>query len=414
MHARRNVTWVCAVLIAGLGTSWAGPAHGAPPPDRAAAAQAVNAFGFEILRQAGQPNENLLVSPSSIATALAMVRAGAQGRTLVQMDAALHLAGIAGVDAGFGAIQGSLQIGSSGQGTAEGILRAANGLWAQEGYPFLPAFRRTAEGPYRGKVSSADFAKDPERARRAINGWVEEVTADKIQNLIPQGGVGTDTRLVLANALYFKNKWGQPFDPNHTHEDDFFVRGKTKAEVPTMSRTGKYQYAETGTLQLLGMGYAGGDCTMWIVLPKERNGLATVERSLTAESLWTLEHQARFADVMIALPTFTFRSQMALSGALKALGMTDAFGRDADFSTMTGGKDLKLAEVYHQTYVAVAEEGTEAAAATAATMELLAARKDPNRPKPITFIADHPFLVFIQHDATGVTLFQGRVTDPKP
>jgi serine protease inhibitor len=119
-------------------------------------------------------------------------------------------------------------------------------------------------------------------------------------------------------------------------------------------------------------------------------------------------------DVIVALPKFTFRSQMGLSGALKALGMTDAFGRAADFSKMTGTRDLKLAEVYHQTYVAVAEEGTEAAAATAAPMELLASRMEPDREKPIPFIADHPFLVFIRHDATGVTLFQGRVTDPEP
>jgi serpin B len=404
--------WLCGVLLVGLVWS-TGPVHGAPPPDRATVAQAVNAFGFGVMRQAGQGSENLLVSPYSIATALAMVRAGAQGRTLTQMDAGLGLGGIAGVDAGFGAIQGSLQSLKNGKGKGEGILRAANGLWAQEGYSFLPAFRQTAEGPYRGKVHSADFTKEPERARRAINGWVEEVTADKIMDLIPKDGVGANTRLVLANALYFKDTWDRPFEASHTHDDVFFVRGKTKDAVPTMSRRGRYLYAETEALQLLALPYTGRDSTMWIVLPKKRDGLGKVEGSLTAEGLWALERTATLTDVVVALPKFTFRSRMGLSGALKALGMTDAFGRDADFSKMTGGKDLKLAEAYHQTYLAVAEEGTEAAAATAATMELTTARQ-PEGPQPVTFIADHPFLLFIRHEATGVTLFQGRVTTPKP
>ena len=404
--ARILIGW----LLVGLCAS---PGYGEDPQPTAPIGQAVTDFGFDVVRRVGRPTENLLVSPYSLATALAMVRSGAKGKTLEQMTQVLHLTGIPGsVDHRFGALQQQI-VGTGENRASSGALRVANGLWAQAGYPFLPAFQQTAEEAYRAQVASADFKKNPDGERQAINGWVAKATADKILDLIPAGGVTQDTRLVLANALYFKNDWEKKFDPHQTHDTDFFVRGGTKAQVSTMSLHRLFAYAETDALKLLQMPYASGGCSMWIVLPKQQNGLGGVEQSLIPNMLDDIMRKAKIEDVVVSLPKFTFRSRFRLADTLRALGMPDAFSREADFSGMTAGKELKLAEVYHQTYVAVAEQGTEAAAATAASMMLAMAPQNPDLPKPVLFIADHPFLVFIRHDASGAMLFQGRVTDPR-
>ncbi len=414
-QARRNTGWILGLIVLGIVGGWRGAAHAATAGPPAEAAGAVNAFGFDLIRQLGRPEENVLISPYSIETALAMTRAGALGRTAEQMGRVLHLAGSGGaINAAFANLQTAVQEQPKPAQRATGALRVANGLWAQDGFPFQPAFRQTAEQVYGAQANAVDFQGNPEGARQAINGWVSKVTEGKIVDLVPGGGVSSLTRLVLVNALYFKSAWAFEFSPHATHVDTFYVGGRQESGVSTMHLREKLFIAETDALQCLQLPYASGQASMWIVLPRKRDGLAALERWITPERLDELGGKASFQDVAVALPRFTFRSEFSLSTALKALGMRDAFGPEADFSGMTTGKDLKLSEVYHQTYVAVTEQGTEAAAATAARMDLPTARIGREGPRPVFFTADHPFLVFIRHDASGVVLFQGRVTNPNP
>jgi len=391
----------------------AGPCMGAAVPERVPVGRAVSAFGFDVFREAGKPGENLLVSPYSLATALAMVRAGSQGRTFVQMDAALRLAGIGAVDRGFAALQDSLQTTVSVVGRPSNTIRVTNGVWVDAGFPILPGFRQTAEGPYTARVTAADFRRRPEPTRVEVNGWVADQTEGKIKDLIPAGGVTDLTRLLLVNALYFKNAWEKPFDRAATSDEAFFLQGTQEASVPTMHLRRLFLYGASESLQLLQMRYESGDTSMWIVLPKQRDGLLGVESWLTADRLEALVRDAAMQDVAVALPKFTFRSTFALAKTLTALGMRDAFDGHADFSALSTSKELCLSEVYHQTFVDVTEHGTEAAAATAASMSLAMAMPR-ERPNPIPFVADHPFLVFIRHDPSGAILFQGRVTNPRP
>jgi serine protease inhibitor len=396
------------------------PAAEAPPAQPKVVAGNTE-FAWDLYRQlVGLPEPkkaagNLFFSPYSISTALAMTYAGARGQTEAQMRDTLRFFD---PQADFHAEFGRLEQILNKQGLkGDYQLAVANALWMQKDFSFLEAFLHLARDQYSAKLETVDFKIDAEGVRQIINTWVESKTNDRIKDLIPAGMLDAATRLVLTNAIYFKGDWAEKFDKERTQDDLFTVStytvedGKPKIEyskvqVPMMTRKDEFAYGENEICHLLQLPYRGGDLSMVILLPNEQD-LFGLEQALTPENLKAWTDGLRKREVEVYLPRFTMTYECQLSQTLAAMGMPEAFSSMADFSGMTGGKDLFISDVIHKAFVEVNEEGTEAAAATGVAMKLTAMPLPP----PV-FRVDRPFVFAIMDNGTGSILFIGRVTDP--
>ncbi|KPJ51062.1 MAG: hypothetical protein AMJ41_00345 [candidate division Zixibacteria bacterium DG_27] len=364
-----------------------------------------NAFALDLYAQLKKEQGNLFFSPFSISTALGMTYAGARGNTERQMAEVLHFElGQEGLHPAFRELFMEL---NSRPGGRRYELSVANALWGQKGYRFLEEFRELVRKNYGGGLNQVDFVKARETARRTINTWVEGETRGKITDLLKPGIINSWTRLVLTNAIYFKGYWASRFKEELTQEAPFTLVTGGKVNVPMMHLNGEFRYMEMDDLQALELPYLGGDLSMVVFLPKETDGIRNFEPSLTAGSLKKWLVRFREQEVLVALPKFKMTCDFRLDQALKSMGMTDAF-EEADFSGMTGRKELFIAAVVHKAFVEVNEEGTEAAAATAVVME-----KGAVGQRPPVFRADHPFLFLIRDLRSNSILFLGRVMDPR-
>jgi len=371
--------------------------------DLGSVVDANNQFAFELYWQYKSKDGNIFFSPYSISSALAMTYEGARGKTADEIQAVFHFP-----KDGSARQESFLKVYNQiNKKDKKYQLHTANALWAQKDYPFLEDYFKLVEKYYGGKITSLDFVKETEKSRLTINRWVEEQTNDKIKDLVPRGSVGSDTRLVLTNAIYFKGFWLKQFDKKDTEEKDFRVSPGNTVKSQMMHSTGKgmeFNYAETDKLQILELPYEGEELSMLILLPKE-NSLESVEGSLNAEKLSKLKGLLRKEEVDIYMPKFKFETKYFMAEDLCRMGMPTAFSGSADFSGMTGKRDLFISQVIHQAFVDVNEEGTEAAAATAVIMKM-------GLSEIRTFKADHPFIFVIQERETGNILFLGRVVNP--
>ena len=364
-----------------------------------------NAFAFDMYKKLalGGQGENVFFSPFSISAAMGMTYAGAKGNTEKQMASTLHFSLPQGdLHAAFSLLSDQLEP-AEGKGYK---LSIANALWGQRGYPFTTDFLSLVNKNYGGGFRVVDFANDTESSRQTINRWVESKTNDKIKDLLQQGDVTYLTRLVLTNAIYFKGDWAAKFKKEETRTAPFYVRPDQTVEVPMMRQTGRFSYAAVAGGQVLEMPYVGSELSMVVLLPKDgADGLGTELTPVLLDSwLDALSEQA----VAISLPRFKLQTRYGLADTLAGMGMPDAFELPpADFSGMTGGKDLYITKVIHQAFIEVNEEGSEAAAATGVVMGMKSAPVVVNE-----FKADRPFVFLIRHKATGAILFLGRVANP--
>jgi serpin B len=367
-------------------------------------------FGLELFGQLRQQEGNLFYSPYSISTALAMTYAGARGETAAEMAKTLHFAlPQEQLHPAFGQIVKQI----NGDGSKRGYqLSTANALWGQKGYPFLPDFLSLTRTNYGAGLKEVDFANATEQARQTINAWVEKETQDKIKELLKVGILTPDTRLVLTNAIYFKGSWASQFKKDQTRPEPFFQSAQNKIQAPLMHQTHAYGYLDAGTFQILEMPYVGKELSMVVLLPKKLDGLADLEKSLTADRLDDWLKRLHTEDVIVTLPKFKTTGEFSLADALKSLGMKQAFDENtANFKGLNGGKEpLFISAVVHKAFVDVNEEGTEAAAATGVIIARPTAVIDP-KPTPV-FRADHPFVFLIRDRTSGSILFLGRLADP--
>jgi serine protease inhibitor len=382
-------------------------------------------FAAELYAQLSQADGNVFFSPHSISTALAMTYAGARGNTEAEMAKTLHFAlpntpapgtkpvRIITLHSAFRALAADIMRKPRhlGKGQTPLELSIANALWPQKDYTFLPDYLKHVAASYGAAPQALDYKTDPDGARKIINDWVAGKTKDRIKDLLAKGTVTELTRLVLTNAVYFKGGWQHQFKKAATKDAAFWASANKSVSVPTMHQTEHFGYRDTTTYQTLTMPYAGNTKSMTILLPKKRDGLADVVKALKPAELYALARSGARAKVQVSLPKFKFESQFHLGETLQAMGMKDAFkGRGvADFSGMTGTRDLHISKVVHKAFVAVDEEGTEAAAATAVVLEA----ESVQAPEPtMVFNADHPFLFVIRDNTTGAILFMGRVVNP--
>jgi serpin B len=401
-------TLALLLSVAGL-TIGGSQAEGAASP----VAESSAAFGFDLYGAIRHREGNIFLSPYSISVALAMARAGGAGETASQMDAVLHLRG-EGVAPQFRELAESLEpplVPESPEEGAQAVpayeLHIANALWAQQDLHLLEPFLAVLEDQYRAPLERVDFS-DPGEARERINRWVAEQTQKRITDIIPEGQPSPDARLALANAIYLKAPWEESFKLGRTAEAPFSTSAGDEVTAHFMHQTESLPYAGMEDLQVLSLPYRDGRMSMVILLPRKKDGLADLEARLGAEQLATWLSALRPTHVRVALPRFEFESSFDLTRTLGEMGMRDAFDPErADFSKMTEAQ-LYISLVLHKAFVAVDEEGTEAAAATAELMTLAGAPLEPT----VEFRADHPFLFLIQHRDTGLILFLGRLADP--
>jgi serpin B len=356
---------------------------------------------------------NLVLSPYSVAVALGMTLPGAGGRTAAEMRDVLGVKGDARFHSGLNALTAYMESLAGPQERSDGsrvelALDPANQLYGQQGVRWERAFLDLLAREYGAGLRTVDYQSANEQARVLINDWVAGRTHDRIQELIPAGVLDGLTRLVLVNALYLMAPWEVPFEKSLTESAPFHCPDGSSINVDTMVQPLLTTTTARGDgWQAARLPYAGRRLAMTLLLP-DSGRMREVERWLTSGGLADVLTAGKPAMLDLRLPRWTFRTQAPLNDVLRKLGMRTAFDpHEADFRPMTEEDlDLYISAVLHEGFVAVDEEGTEAAAATAVVMrETSAAVTEP-------FHVDRPFLFAIHDVEHGTPLFLGRVDDP--
>jgi serpin B len=363
-----------------------------------------SAFAFDLYQALREEDGNLFYSPYSISVALAMTYAGARNETERQMAETLHYTLAQDrLHPAFNALDLEL----AGRGGDDFKLHIANALWGQTGYSFLAEFLDALAENYGAGLRLLDFESAPEPSRETINDWVSEQTEDRIQDLIPQGGITRDTRLVLANAIYFDADWMYPFAESRTHDATFHTLDGGQVTVPMMAMTESptLAYAQGERYQAVELPYKGGEMSMVILVP-DAGQFGAFGTALDAGLVEAILDSLEPKQVALTMPKFNYDSDFKLAETLAEMGMPDAFG-PADFSGMDGTRNLFIGDVFHKAFVSVDEAGTEAAAATAVVMQKLAMPMFD-----VELIVDRPFVFMIRDVETGTVLFVGRVLNP--
>jgi len=399
---------VAALVLSAAASGFAPASTPRAPPTASAAATAENAFALSLLRRL-TGSGNVVYSPYSVATALAMVDAGAVGRTATQINGVLGAASTSAATSHAAALRRAIGLAASSRASGAPILEFANALWTQRGIPLQSRFVSTLTSAYGAPPRATDFRAAPETARQAINAWVSQHTARLIPNLLPPDSVSTATVFVLANAIYLKAHWAAPFDARNTHAAPFTTATGHRVSVPFMSASDAvYAYASAAHYQAVDLPYQSSSLSLLAILPTGVS-LAQFQPSLTAATLALLVGSLREARVNLRMPKLHLHTQTALNGPLADLGMTDAFGGSANFSGITTKAPLQISLVEHAADLKVDEQGTVAAAASGIVGPTAIARP-PGR--PVTLNVDHPYLLLLRDDASGAILFVARVANP--
>lgn len=373
----------------------------------------LNRFNIELYKKMIREGENLIYSPYSIATALAMAWAGAKNDTADEMKKSLEFSGDDEmIHQGFNFLDVTLEgRGADAQGQdGNGFrLTISNNIWGQTGFPFVPEYMDTLALHYGARMAMLDFAHAPEPSREIINAWISDQTEKKIENLIPPGAIGSLTRLVLTNAIYFNAAWQFPFEESMTVDDTPFHVSETKSErIAMMQQTEDFNYVETDAYQAIELPYDGRELSMLVVLPKGFD-LPSFEAKISPETIETILHSMTRTNVRLKMPRFKLEPDgISLKEILQQMGMVKPFTGDADFSGITLDADLYISDVIHKAFINVDEAGTEAAAATAVIFVELSLPPS----ETIDMTIDRPFIFMIRDMETDVVLFTGRVVNP--
>ena len=379
--------------------------------DLAALVDGNNAFAFDLYRALKGERGNLFYSPYSISQALAMTYAGARDTTEKEMAGTLHFTLAQDrLHPAFNSLDQQLKARGQGAKGKDGKgfrLNIVNAIWGQAGYTFLADYLDLLAQNYGAGLRTLDFRAAPELSRQTINKWVEDQTEQRIKDLIPSGGIDPLTRLVLTNAIYFNAAWASNFEKDLTQPAPFHLIDGSTVDVPMMRQTERLGYAASDGYQAVSLPYDGRELEMVVLLP-DGGKFAEFEKSLDAGRVGTIIKDIVPKQVALSLPRFKFESEFSLGNVLANMGMPTAFSdQQADFSGMTGNRELSISKVIHKAFVGVDEAGTEAAAATAVIMRATAM---PAMPQEVT--VDRPFIFLIRDVQTGSVIFVGRVVNP--
>ena len=370
----------------------------------------IEQFGTDLYKQiAKDARGNVVLSPYGAAAAVAMTRLGAAGTTADQIDGVLHTTGASDASTAFNSLAQELvkpRTASVTDAAHAPLLTTANQLWGQRAYSFERPFLDALATYYGAGLYLEDFAGATEQARSDINDWVARNTQDRITDLIPRGILDQNTRFALTNALYLKASWWKAFTKSLTKPMPFRRADGTVVQAPMMATYSQFPYHAGSGYQAVQMPYQGG-LSMLVVVP-DAGTFSAFEMGLSGAQLRSIVGGLeRDYGVSLTFPKFQFRTETDLARPLSALGMPIAFTERADFSGVTRQEPLRLQAALQQTFIAVDEDGTEAAAATA-----FVGGATGGPPKSVELVVDRPFIFLIRDDATGAILFIGRVLDP--
>jgi serpin B len=396
-------------------------------------------FALDLYTQLKDEQEgNFFYSPHSISIALAMTYAGAKGNTRTEMGNTLHFTleeetlhsafnkldlTLSSPEPADNSATDTNRDTDTGTEKKDFVFRTANSLWAEQTYTFMDSFLDPLALHYGAGVNLMDFFNRPEEARQTINAWVEEQTNEKIIELLPEGTIDYQTRFVLTNAVYFYGKWMYPFYENATTEREFTLLDGTPVSIPTMtSKKELFPYLDGEGYVAVQLPYVAEQIDpsypsepiayekagMLIIMP-DAGGFEAFESQFDMQALSNIEAGLQPANMFLHVPKWKFRSEFQMKATLQAMGIADAFiDGVADFSGMDGSRSLSIGKVIHQAFVAVDEEGTEAAAATAVTVNYT----DADITVPFVVRINRPFIFLIRDLETGAILFVGRVLNP--
>lgn len=359
-------------------------------------AERYNAFGFDLFGKtmAANPSKNVVISPTSVALALAMAENGAAGKTREAIAKTLHTS-----DLSVGALnaEGAALLQSWFQPQKDVQFSIADSLWVKDGFLIRPEFERSVKRSYGAKVANIPF---DDAGLAQLNGWIKDRTLGLIPKVLDR--FEPLDRAVLANALALKAKWSQPFDPHQTSPAPFHPAKGLPHAVSMMRLSAEFTYAKGTDWQLVRLPYRGNRFAMYVFLPASHS-IATFSNVAFDQARSALQS----THVALAMPRFTANFSAELSGPLSKLGMAIAFDPNAaDFSRLTSSS-VRISRVNHVTYVRVDEAGTQAAAATAAVIGLTAVR-----PPAEQMIVDHPFYFILRDEQSQHLLFLGHIDNP--
>ena len=393
-------TFVIATVLCLLGFAL----QAAAPADQQKLASANIGFAFKLLKQLAkeQPGANIFISPYSASTVLQMACNGAGGQTKTEMQQVLGTTSLTAEALNAAAKDCDRSLNSLGTNVD---LTAANAIWYRKGTPVKPAFVACNQQFFGATVDALDF--DDPRSVGIMNAWASEKTHGRI-NGIADGLINPLTELVLANAVYFKGKWEEPFDKKSTKDRAFHFRAARQKQIPMMAQTRKFTYRRGSGYQAVRLPYQGCALAMYVFLPDAGSSPEKLISIMNGDT-WQRVTQPGFSERegTVVLPRFKVEYGVELKEPLKALGMRAAFGK-ADLSGISD-RDLSISAVRQRAFVEVNEEGTEAAAVTMATIE---STGPSTTPKPFQMIVDRPFLFLIEDQQTRTILFMGVVHDP--
>jgi serpin B len=331
--------------------------------------------------------KNVVISPFAIRAALGMAASGGKGKTQKQLGRAPDYVP---------------------KKESSSRILLANRLWVQTGFPLVETYVESMDKNFGTRPWIVDFTKAPDFLSDRVNNWVAEKTLGKINQLITPDLIESSTRMILSSALAFKSTWGAPFDRANTKEDLFSTDSSHEKKTQFVHRTGFFQYSKVQDLQILELPYSDGEFCMTLFLPKSGGGLASLEQGLRSENIERWIADLSLKEVSVSLPRFEFEADFEISENLKASGIVDPFDPElADFSGMTGKKELYLGRVFHKTTIALTEEGTDAVAGGTSVAPSRAIAS-----APIPFKADHPFLFIIRNRISNSIFLMGHVKSP--
>lgn len=362
-----------------------------------------NKFAFDLYFNLKDKEGNIFFSPFSISSAFLICYEGSRGNTKKEIENVFGFPPMENIRRpNFAKILNEIN-----KRDKKYILSSANALWVQKDYKILKEYEEIVKKYYLSEVQNVDFVKESEKSRKIINSWVFEKTHGKIKDLIPEGSIDVLTRAIITNAIYFKGKWLKKFDEKNTYEGDFYINENEKIKVFMMKMEKEiFNYYEDEKIQVLEIPYDGNEISIFILLPKsfDING---INDYLNYENFKEIKNKMVKEEIDIHIPKFKLETKYSLEGILYEMGVKDAFSDiRADFSGITGKRELYISKVLHKAFIEVNEEGTEAAAATGIVMEITAVR-----PRKV-FKADHPFVFIIHENKYGNILFFGRIIKP--
>lgn len=367
-----------------------------------------NQFAIDMYQQINgqnkQTEKNVFFSPYSLSTAMAMLYAAAEGATKAQIQKTFHYPSLNVLNPNSAALNEQFN-----KPNPSYQLATANDLWIQQGLRPNQNYLDTVQRYYGGKVTNLDFKNSPEPSRQTINKTIAKYTQQMIPEMLPASSINANTVTVLTNAVYFKGDWKKPFAPSKKRPFNKF--DGSIIDIDMMHKQAPYAYTEDAQVQVVQLPYKGDELSMLVVLPKAKDKISMqrLVGTLSATQISQWSSNLVNQEVILDLPKFKLEENYRMNSLLANMGMTKAFGSEADFGLFSQDLSLYVDAIAHKAVIEVDEKGTKAAASTSISIMTRSLRYPVN---PINFKADHPFMFMIKDNKTDAILFLGQVNKP--